>query len=47
MKNLQFTQYIKKDFNIKIKNTTIGLNPHAGENGEIGIEEKIYKTNNF
>ena len=34
---------LKKDFNIKNPKILLsGLNPHAGENGEIGIEEKKY-----
>ncbi len=42
-KILNLHNSLKKDFNIKKPKIIIsGLNPHAGENGEIGIEEKKY-----
>ena len=37
---------LKRDFNIKNPKIIIsGLNPHAGENGKIGFEEKNNYTN--
>ncbi len=42
-KILNLHSTLKKDFNIKNPKILLsGLNPHAGENGEIGIEEKKY-----
>ena len=32
--------FLKKFFNIKEKVALVGLNPHAGEGGKIGLEEK-------